>query len=73
MNHLHKLFLTATWLLFLYAFTSTSFAQTVSLSTNAANIGENGGQEVQHLHFHVLGGAKLAWGHFSDSDPKSNL
>jgi histidine triad (HIT) family protein len=37
------------------------------------NIGENGGQEVQHLHFHVLGGAKLAWGHFSDSDPKNNL
>jgi histidine triad (HIT) family protein len=25
------------------------------------NIGENGGQEVPHLHFHVLGGTKLAW------------
>jgi histidine triad (HIT) family protein len=37
------------------------------------NIGENGGQEVQHLHFHVLGGTKLKWGHFSDSDPKNNL
>ena len=35
------------------------------------NIGENGGQEVKHLHFHVLGGAKLKWGHFSDSDPKN--
>jgi len=34
------------------------------------NIGENGGQEVKHLHFHVLGGAKLSWGHFSDADPK---
>lgn len=34
------------------------------------NIGDNGGQEVKHLHFHVLGGAKLKWGHFSDSDPK---
>jgi len=34
------------------------------------NVGENGGQEVKHLHFHVLGGAKLKWGHFSDSDPK---
>jgi histidine triad (HIT) family protein len=37
------------------------------------NIGENGGQEVKHLHFHILGGTRLAWGHFSDSDPKNNL
>jgi len=37
------------------------------------NIGENGGQEVKHLHFHILGGAHLPWGHFSDSDPKNNL
>ncbi|MFT7859815.1 MAG: histidine triad nucleotide-binding protein [Sulfurimonas sp.] len=37
------------------------------------NIGENGGQEVQHLHFHILGGAKLKWGHFSDSDPKNMI
>ena len=37
------------------------------------NIGENGGQEVPHLHFHILGGSKLKWGHFSDSDPKNNL
>lgn len=37
------------------------------------NIGENGGQEVPHLHFHILGGAKLKWGHFSDADPKNNL
>lgn len=37
------------------------------------NIGDNGGQEVKHLHFHILGGAKLKWGHFSDSDPKNNL
>ncbi|MCK9372405.1 MAG: histidine triad nucleotide-binding protein [Sulfuricurvum sp.] len=35
-----------------------------------SNIGENGGQEVKHLHFHLLGGAKLKWGHFSDADPK---
>ncbi len=34
------------------------------------NIGDNGGQEVKHLHFHVLGGAKLAWTHLSDSNPK---
>ncbi len=25
------------------------------------NIGEDGGQSVDHLHFHVLGGRKLAW------------
>jgi histidine triad (HIT) family protein len=34
------------------------------------NVGEDGGQEVKHLHFHILGGAKLAWGHFADADPK---
>ncbi len=37
------------------------------------NIGENGGQEVKHLHFHLLGGAKLSWGHFADADPKDFL
>jgi len=37
------------------------------------NIGENGGQEVGHLHFHVLGGAKLKWGHFSDADPQGHF
>jgi len=37
------------------------------------NIGENGGQEVKHLHFHVLGGAKLKWGHFSDADPQGHF
>jgi len=37
------------------------------------NIGSDGGQEVKHLHFHVLGGAKLAWGHFADADPKDFL
>ncbi|WP_373072622.1 histidine triad nucleotide-binding protein [Sulfurimonas sp.] len=37
------------------------------------NIGENGGQEVKHLHFHVLGGAKLKWEHFSDSHPMENF
>ncbi|MEA3371256.1 MAG: histidine triad nucleotide-binding protein [Campylobacterota bacterium] len=37
------------------------------------NIGENGGQEVKHLHFHVLGGARLKWGHFSDANPQDFL
>jgi histidine triad (HIT) family protein len=26
-----------------------------------ANTGSDGGQEVPHLHFHVLGGRKLTW------------
>lgn len=25
------------------------------------NINDNGGQEVKHLHFHLLGGTKLLW------------
>lgn len=37
------------------------------------NIGDNGGQEVKHLHFHILGGAKLKWGHFSDANPQDFL
>jgi len=37
------------------------------------NIGNDGGQEVKHLHFHILGGAKLKWGHFSDSDPQGHF
>jgi len=37
------------------------------------NIGENGEQEVKHLHFHVLGGAKLKWDHFSDADPQGHF
>ena len=37
------------------------------------NVGDNGGQEVKHLHFHLLGGARLKWGHFSDADPKDYL
>ena len=37
------------------------------------NIGEDGGQEVKHLHFHILGGAKLKWEHFSDADTKGHF
>lgn len=37
------------------------------------NIGADGGQEVPHLHFHLLGGAKLSWQHLSDANPKSNI
>lgn len=35
------------------------------------NNGSDGGQEVMHLHFHLLGGAKLNWNHLSDSDSKN--
>lgn len=37
------------------------------------NIGKNGGQEVPHLHFHLLGGTKLAWPKLVDSDPKGTF
>lgn len=32
------------------------------------NNGSDGGQEVLHLHFHLLGGANFSWNHLSDSD-----
>ena len=34
------------------------------------NIGENGGQEIKHLHFHLVGGTKLKWVHLSDDMDK---
>ncbi|MDX9814201.1 MAG: histidine triad nucleotide-binding protein [Sulfurimonas sp.] len=37
------------------------------------NIGEDGHQEVKHLHFHILGGTKLIWPHLSDANPKDNF
>lgn len=59
----------------------SDFIQKVASEVNIAksgyrvitNVGVNGGQEVGHLHFHVLGGAKLHWGHFSDADPKGHF
>ena len=35
------------------------------------NNGDDGGQEVQHLHFHLLGGGKLKWDHFHEDVHKS--
>ena len=37
------------------------------------NIGEDGGQEVKHLHFHILGGGKLIWKHYIQDDPHKNI
>lgn len=35
------------------------------------NNGEDGGQEVGHLHFHILGGAKLNWTHLTKDATKN--
>ncbi|MCH9813950.1 MAG: histidine triad nucleotide-binding protein [Epsilonproteobacteria bacterium] len=37
------------------------------------NNGEDGGQEVMHLHFHLLGGTKLSWTHFTPDDTHKAL
>ncbi len=36
------------------------------------NNGKDGGQEVLHLHFHILGGGKLKWHHYHN-DPKKAI
>ncbi len=37
------------------------------------NIGSDGGQEIGHLHFHILGGGKLIWNHFPKNDPHKSI
>ncbi len=37
------------------------------------NNGEDGGQEVPHLHFHLLGGTRLKWTHLYDDNPKASM
>jgi len=37
------------------------------------NNGKDGGQEINHLHFHLLGGAKLKWTHLTDEDTHKNI
>jgi len=59
----------------------TSFIQEVATKVGIdktgyrviTNISEDGGQEVKHLHFHILGGAKLKWEHLSDADARRNI
>jgi len=35
------------------------------------NNGSDGGQEINHLHFHLLGGGKLLWNHQHEDPHKS--
>ncbi|SFP49019.1 histidine triad nucleotide-binding protein [Hydrogenimonas thermophila] len=59
----------------------TSFIQDVAkelcLDKNGyrlvTNNGKDGGQEVPHLHFHLLGGAKLKWTHLTENDTHKSL
>ncbi len=37
------------------------------------NNGSDGGQEVPHLHFHLLGGTRLKWTHLHDDNPKASM
>lgn len=37
------------------------------------NNGEDGGQEVMHLHFHLLGGTKLSWPHLAEGLSKKYM
>ncbi len=58
----------------------TSFMQSVATKVGVdksgyrlvTNNGSDGGQEVFHLHFHLLGGGKLKWDH-NYEDPHRSL
>jgi len=57
----------------------TAFAQKVArkLGLDQAgyrlitNNGDDGGQEIHHLHFHMLGGGKLKWDHLHEDTHKN--
>jgi len=57
----------------------TSFSQEVATKVGVdisgyrliTNNGKDGGQEVNHLHFHMLGGAKLPWDHSHEDNQAS--
>lgn len=58
----------------------TSFTQEVATITGLdksgyrliTNNGKDGGQEIYHLHFHLLGGGKLKW-EYQHEDPHKSL
>ena len=57
----------------------TAFAQEVARKIGVdqsgyrliTNNGEDGGQEIARLHFHLLGGGKLRWDHLHEDTHKS--
>ena len=57
----------------------TTFAQEVARTLGVdqtgyrliTNNGEDGGQEIPHLHFHMLGGGKLKWDHLHEDTHKN--
>ncbi len=57
----------------------TSFAQEVARTLGLdktgyrliTNNGSDGGQEIGHLHFHMLGGGKLTWDHLHEDTHKN--
>ncbi len=57
----------------------TDFAQEVARKIGVdqtgyrliTNNGSDGGQEIPHLHFHMLGGGKLKWDHFHEDTHKN--
>ncbi len=52
-------------------------ARTLELDENGyrliVNNGRDGGQEVPHLHVHLLGGTRLTWPHFSPEEAKKAI
>lgn len=59
----------------------TSFIQEVAVKMGIdkkgyrliSNCGKNAGQEVMHLHFHMLSGENLSWEHASGSNMKDGF
>ncbi len=59
----------------------TKFIQEVAIATGVdktgyrlvTNCGENSGQEVMHLHFHLLGGTKLKWTNGHAENPQASF
>jgi histidine triad (HIT) family protein len=57
----------------------TTFAQEVARMLGVdqtgyrliTNNGSDGGQEIPHLHFHMLGGGKLKWDHLHEDTHKN--